>query len=141
MTEGLPSVPGGVSSERAARYPLAILAFINLLNYLDRWVVAAVAEPIKRSDLHLSDTQLGFVASGFIIVYTLTSPFFGTLGDRRTRPPLIAIGVAVWSVATALARLPRGFASLFIARSAVGVGEAAYGTIAPALLADFFPLE
>jgi MFS family permease len=126
---------------RAARYALGVLAFINLLNYLDRWVVAAVAEPIKRSELHLSDTQLGFVASGFIIVYTLTSPFFGTLGDRQARPPLIAIGVALWSIATALAGFARGFGTLFTARSAVGIGEAAYGTIAPALLADFFPLE
>jgi MFS transporter, Spinster family, sphingosine-1-phosphate transporter len=141
MTEGLRSVPGGVSSERAARYALAVLAFINLFNYLDRWVVAAVVESIKRSELHLSDTQLGFVGTGFIIVYTLTSPFFGTLGDRRARPPLIAIGVALWSIATALAGFARGFGSLFTARSAVGIGEAAYGTIAPALLADFFPFE
>src|SRR6185369_2779724 len=66
---------------------------------------------------------------------------FGTFGDRARRPPLIDIGVAVWSVATSLAGFARGFVSLFIARSAVGVGEAAYGTIAPALLADFFPLE
>src|SRR5438132_9443620 len=128
-------------SQRAARYALAVLTFINLFNYLDRWVVAAVVESIKRSELHLSDTQLGFIGTGFIIVYTLTSPLFGMLGDRRTRPPLIAIGVALWSIATALAGFARGFASLFTARSAVGIGEAAYGTIAPALLADFFPFE
>src|SRR5437764_13319631 len=128
-------------SQRAARYALAVLTFINLFNYLDRWVVAAVVESIKRSELHLSDTQLGFVGTGFIIVYTLTSPLFGRLGDRRARPPLIAIGVAIWSIATAMAGFARGFVSLFSARSAVGVGEAAYGTIAPALLAGFFPLE
>lgn len=71
----------------------------------------------------------------------MTSPLFGMLGDRRARPPLIALGVALWSVATALAGFARGFASLFSARSAVGVGEAAYGTIAPALLADSFAFE
>src|SRR6202022_2439470 len=102
---------------------------------------AAVVESIKRSELHLSDTQLGFVGTGFIIVYTLTSPLFGRLGDRRARPPLIAVGVAVWSIATAMAGFARGFLSLFSARSAVGVGEAAYGTIAPAVLADTFPLN
>ena len=123
------------------RYALAILTLINLFNYLDRWVVAAVVESIKKSELHLSDTQLGLVGTGFIVVYTLTSPLFGALGDRRKRPPLIALGVAVWSVATSLAGFARGFVSLFIARSAVGVGEAAYGTIAPALLADSFPIE
>lgn len=129
------------SDQRAARYALAILTFINLFNYLDRWIVAAVVESIKKSELHLSDTQLGFVGAGFIVVYTLTSPIFGTLGDRRARPPLIALGVAIWSMATGLAGFARGFTSLFLARSTVGVGEAAYGTIAPALLSDHFPIE
>jgi MFS family permease len=129
------------ATRRAARYALAILTLINLFNYLDRWVVASVVESIKKSELHLSDTQLGLIGTGFIVVYTLTSPLFGALGDRKKRPPLIALGVAVWSVATSLAGFARGFLSLFIARSTVGVGEAAYGTIAPALLADSFPIE
>lgn len=129
------------AERRAATYALAVLTFINLFNYLDRWVVAAVVESIKKSELHLTDTQLGFVGAGFIIVYTLTSPVFGTLGDRRARPPLIALGVAIWSIATALGGFARGFLSLFVARSTVGVGEAAYGTIAPALLSDHFPIE
>jgi MFS family permease len=128
-------------ARRAATYALAVLTFINLFNYLDRWVVAAVVESIKRSELGLTDTQLGLVGSGFIIIYTVTSPFFGALGDRRGRPALIALGVAIWSLATALAGFARGFWSLFLSRSAVGVGEAAYGTIAPALLADHFPME
>jgi MFS family permease len=71
----------------------------------------------------------------------LTSPIFGTLGDRRGRPRLLALGVGIWSVATALGGLARNFAGLFAARAAVGIGEAAYGTIAPALLADHFPRE
>jgi MFS family permease len=125
---------------RAAAYALAVLTFINLFNYLDRWVLSAVLEAIKR-DLHFSDTQLGSLATGFIIVYMLTSPVFGTLGDRKRRPPLIALGVAIWSIATAAAGFARGFVSLFTARATVGVGEAAYGTIAPALLSDYFPLE
>jgi MFS family permease len=125
---------------RAARYALAVLTFINLFNYLDRWVLSAVLESIKR-DLHFTDTQLGALATGFIIVYMMTSPVFGTLGDRKKRPPLIAFGVAIWSIATAAAGFARGFFSLFVARSCVGIGEAAYGTIAPALLSDHFPLE
>jgi len=125
----------------SAGYSLAVITFIDLFNYLNRWVVAAVVESIKRSELHLTDTELGLVGTGFIFVYTLTSPIFGSLGDRKARPPLIALGVAVWSVATGLAGFARGFWTLFAARSAVGVGEAAYGTIAPALLADLFPLE
>jgi MFS family permease len=129
------------AAQRAARYALVILTLINLFNYLDRWVVAAVLESIKKSELHPTDTQLGLLGTGFIVVYTLTSPLFGALGDRRKRPPLIALGVAVWSVATSLAGFARSFTFLFISRSTVGVGEAAYGTIAPAILADSFPFE
>ncbi len=129
-----------LSARRAAAYALAVLTFINLFNYLDRWVLSAVLESVKR-DMHFSDTQLGVLATGFILVYMVTSPLFGALGDRKRRPPLIALGVAIWSIATSLAGFARGFGSLFAARSLVGVGEAAYATIAPALLADHFPLE
>jgi len=128
------------ASRHAAWYALAILTFINLFNYLDRWVLSSVIEAIKH-ELHFTDTELGAIATGFIVVYMVTSPAFGILGDRRKRPPLIALGVAIWSVATSLAGFARGFFTLFTARSMVGVGEAAYGTIAPALLADHFPLE
>ena len=128
------------SSDRRATYALAILTFINLFNYIDRWVLAAVLEAVK-ADLGLTDSNLGWLASGFIIVYSLASPVFGRLGDRQARPPLIALGVAIWSIATALGGFARGFWTLFSARSLVGVGEAAYGTIAPALLSDQFPLE
>ncbi len=138
----------GTSPRMMAREPradgalargLAVLAFVNLFNYLDRFVVAALVESLKRSELSLSDAQLGSLMTGFIVVYMTTSPVFGALGDRRARPPLIALGVAVWSVATALAGFARGFTSLFLARAAVGVGEAAYGTLAPSLLSDYFP--
>jgi len=122
-----------------ARLALAVLTLTNFFNYLDRYVVSALVESLKRSELRLSDAELGALATGFILVYMLASPFFGTLGDRGKRPRLIAAGVAVWSVATALGGLARRFATLFAARSSVGVGEAAYGTIAPALLADAFP--
>ncbi|HYV41944.1 MAG TPA: MFS transporter [Thermoanaerobaculia bacterium] len=130
-----------INSGRAARIGLAVLTFINLFNYLDRYVVSSLVESLKRSELQLSDTQLGSLMTGFILVYMLTSPVFGTLGDRRGRPRLLAMGVGIWSVATALGGLARSFAGLFAARATVGVGEAAYGTIAPALLADSFPKE
>src|SRR6266705_4332523 len=126
---------------RTARAGLLVLTLINLFNYLDRWIVAALAESMKRSELHLSDTQLGFLMTGFLFVYLLAAPLFGTLGDTRSRNRLLAIGVALWSVATALAGFARNYAGLFAARAAVGIGEAAYGTISPALLADYFPRE
>jgi len=124
---------------KQARVGLIVLTFINLFNYLDRWIVAALAESMKHSELHLSDTQLGALMTGFLIVYMLAAPLFGRLGDTRSRNRLLAVGVAIWSIATALAGLARSYVGLFAARAAVGIGEAAYGTISPALLADYFP--
>ena len=123
----------------AAAGALAILTAVNLLNYLDRFVVSALVESLKRSELALSDTELGLLMTGFILVYMLASPVFGALGDRGARPRLVAAGVLVWSAATTLAGFARSFATLFAARAAVGVGEAAYGTISPGLIADLFP--
>src|SRR5260370_17566452 len=77
--------------------------------------------------------------TGFLVVYLLVAPVFGALGDTRSRPRLLGIGVAVWSVATAASGLVRSYGALFAARAVVGIGEAAYGTISPALLADSFP--
>jgi MFS family permease len=126
---------------RGPRAALAVLTLLNLFNYLDRFVLSSLVESLKSSELRLTDTQLGALATGFILVYMLTSPIFGTLGDRRGRPKLLAAGVAVWSIATALGGVARSFTGLFAARASVGIGEAAYGTIAPALLADHFPIE
>ena len=135
------SAPVARDLTRLGRTALAVLTLINLFNYLDRWIVAALAESMKHSELQLSDTQLGSLMTGFLIVYMLAAPLFGSLGDTRSRPRMLALGVGIWSVATALAGFARGYASLFAARAAVGVGEAAYGTISPALLADYFPRE
>ncbi len=124
---------------RSAYLALAILAFINLFNYLDRYVVSALVESLKHSELNLSDAELGSLMSGFVIVFALVAPIFGALGDRRSRTRLIAFGVACWSVATALSGFAGSFMALFAARASVGVGEAAYVTIAPSLLSDYFP--
>ncbi|HEY7574404.1 MAG TPA: MFS transporter, partial [Thermoanaerobaculia bacterium] len=129
------------ASRRGARWGLAVLTFINLFNYLDRFVVSSLVESLRHSELALNDRQLGWLASAFVIVYMLTSPLFGWLGDRGRRPMLLAIGVAVWSAATALGGFARSFAALFASRAAVGIGEGAYGTIAPSMLADLFALE
>jgi MFS transporter, Spinster family, sphingosine-1-phosphate transporter len=126
---------------RSASFGLAVLSFINLFSYLDRYIVSALIESLKHSELGLSDTDLGSLMSAFLIVYFLTAPVFGALGDRRSRPRLIAFGVACWSLATALSGFATGYLTLLAARASVGVGEAAYVTIAPSLLADYFPVR
>ena len=125
----------------SATFGLAVLSFINLFSYLDRYVVSALLESLKQAHLGLTDANLGSLMSGFLVVYTLTAPIFGALGDRRSRPRLIALGVACWSFATALSGFAVGYVTLLLARASVGVGEAAYVTIAPSLLTDYFPAK
>jgi MFS family permease len=123
-----------------ARFAIIVLTAMNLLNYIDRYVPSAVKDLFKR-ELHFSDTQTSLPLTAFVIVYMLTSPLFGTLADRWSRKVLIAAGVALWSLATAGAALATGFVSFLLARALVGVGEAAYATISPSLISDYFPAE
>lgn len=117
---------------------LVFLAGINMLNYLDRYVAAAVLEPMGR-DLGLTDGQLGWVHPVFIYAYMLAAPVIGTLADRMHRPRLVAAGIALWSLATAGAAFARDFGDLMFARALVGVGEAAYASLGPAILSDCYP--
>jgi sugar phosphate permease len=119
---------------------LVVLTLINMFNYIDRYIVPPLFESLRKDPVmgHPSDAQLGWLMTAFLVVYMLTSPLFGTLGDRMSRMRLIAFGVALWSLATAIGGLVGSFAALFVARATVGIGEAAYGTISPAVLADYF---
>jgi MFS transporter, Spinster family, sphingosine-1-phosphate transporter len=128
---------GPVMKRRDARVALGILTVINFLNYIDRYVLASVFEPMKH-ELHFTDTQLGLISSAFMIAYSFTSPVFGRLGDLYVRKYLIATGVALWSFATAGAGLARNFLQMFLPRSLVGIGEASYATIAPGIITDFY---
>jgi MFS transporter, Spinster family, sphingosine-1-phosphate transporter len=124
---------------RAAAAALTVLTAINLLNYIDRYLVPPLVPELKGA-MQLSDAQLGWLWPAFMIVYTLAAPAFGAWGDRGSRTRPIAIGVFLWSLATVLSGLARTYGELFAARALVGIGEAAYVAIAPALLADCFPL-
>ena len=117
---------------------LLLLTGINLVNYLDRYVVAAVLEPLGQ-ELHLTDAQLGRLTFVFILVYMLSAPLFGYLADRCKRPRLVAAGVGLWSLATLGAGFIHSYPMLLLTRSLVGVGEAAYASLGPAMLSDVFP--
>jgi len=124
--------------KRAVYYGLTVVTLLNFLNYIDRYVIAAVL-PRMQAELALTNTQAGLLATAFLVAYFITAPFFGALGDRFSRTRLMAVGVGAWSVATAATGLMQSFGQLMMARSCVGIGEAAYGTISPALLSDYFP--
>ena len=120
-----------------AIYVLGLLALVNLLNYLDRNVVYAVFEPIKR-DLNLTDAQLGWLGSAYIIVLSLAALPLGVIGDLRSRRSVITWGVTVWSLATAAGGLVHRFWQLFTCRALVGFGEAGYGPASQAIIAQYF---
>jgi MFS family permease len=117
---------------------LALLTALNLLNYLDRFVLSAVLKSV-RTELHLSNFVAGSLATVFLLGYFLTSPVFGALADKGARKGLIALGVMVWSAATFASGLAKGAFSLIAARAVVGVGEASYATLAPTIIDDAAP--
>lgn len=137
---GAPTTGASGLTSRAAAYGLAVMTLLNFFNYIDRYVLPAVAPRVKEA-LGLSDAQLGFLGSAFLVSYLLTSPIFGHLGDRLSRTRLMAMGVGLWSLATAGAGFVTSYAQMVVARGAVGVGEASYAAISPALLSDYYPPE
>src|SRR5260370_17324486 len=102
---GPPRVLPPGDGARLARLGLVVLTAINLLNYLDRYVVAALGESLRQSSLHVSDTQFGLLTSVFIIVYMATAPAFGRWGDPGSRPPFIALWISICRLASPLAAL------------------------------------
>ena len=122
------------------RYALALFMAVNLLNYIDRQVLYAVF-PLVKESLQISDTALGLLGSAFMVVYMCTAPVFGWIGDRGSKVRLAAGGLGVWSLATMLAGMTTGYGQLLGARSLVGIGEASFGTVAPGIIADYFPQE
>jgi predicted MFS family arabinose efflux permease len=124
-----------VPSPRAA---LAILTGLNFLNYLDRFIPAAVMPAIIAA-LHIRDSQAGSLSTLFILTYSVVSPGAGWLADRRQRFQLAAIGVFVWSLATVGSGLAPTFAALVLARALTGVGEASYVVVTPSLVSDYYP--
>src|SRR3982750_3725734 len=122
------------------RASLAVLTGLNFLNYLDRFIPAAVLPAIVAA-LHLSGAQAGSMQLVFILAFAVISPAFGWLGDRRARFPLAAAGVFVWSVATVGSGMATTFALLIVARALTGVGEASYTVVTPSLISDFFPVD
>jgi predicted MFS family arabinose efflux permease len=129
-----------MSKASSARYALALLLAVNLLNYIDRQALYAVF-PLIKADFALSDTALGLLGSAFMLCYMVTAPLFGWCGDRFNRSRLAAMGLSIWSAATALSGVASGYISLLMARSAVGIGEASFGSVSPPLLSDYVSEE
>ena len=104
------------------------MASLNLLDYLDRYLMASLG-PLVKAELGLNNTAFGFLGTAFMLVYLLTSPLFGYLGDRPGRVGLMAVGAVLWSLATSLTFWVPTYPSLVVTRGAVGVGEASLGPL------------
>jgi MFS family permease len=149
-----------------ARPALVLLLLINLFNYVDRQVLAAVVPSIEgsffgatngaASSVALQAIQnwcranlgfkpelalIGVLSMAFMVLYMVGAPVFGRLSERYPRWALVGIGVTLWTLASGASGLAATFFGLLLTRCFVGVGEAAYGPVAPTILSDFYPVE
>ncbi len=123
-----------------AYYVLGILTLLNLLDYVDRYIIASV-QTLVRKDFSVTDAQFGFFGTLFFLVYLATAPVFGYLGDRFPRRGILALGAIVWSLATVASSRATSYGWLLLSRGLVGIGEASFGTISPPFISDYFPVE
>src|SRR5438045_827265 len=119
---------------------LVILTALNFLNYIDRSVLFAV-QPLVQTEFHLTNAQLGYLTSAFLLFYMVAAPFTGPLADRYSRKLIIAIGAFFWSGLTLLTAVTHSYPALLVRHTLVGIGEASFVTIAPTFVADLFPEE
>lgn len=120
---------------------VAILTIAYVLSFIDRYILGLLIEPIK-ADLNLTDEQIGWVLGpAFAIFYATMGLPLGWLADRKRRTWIVAAGIAVWSLATAVSGLAKSFWHLFFTRMAVGVGEATLSPAAMSMISDSFPPE
>jgi MFS transporter, Spinster family, sphingosine-1-phosphate transporter len=117
---------------------VALLLALNLLNYIDRYILPG-EQPLIQHEFHATDQQMGALTTAFFITYMIVAPLSGWLGDWLRRKPLIIIGAILWSLATLASAFVDTYWGLYTRRAMVGVGEATFGIFAPAVLADFYP--
>ncbi len=134
-------------SERPPRagFALGLLLAINLFNYIDRQVLAAVEPEIRDTFFPAGDanamTATGALGTAFLITYMFSAPALGWLADRFSRWIIVGCAVVLWSLASGGSGLAATFTILLITRIFVGIGEGGYGPAAPTILADLFPIE
>jgi len=129
-----------MSSRPYRAWVLGLLLVVSMFGFVDRQIIAALGQPIKR-DLGLTDAQLGLLGGlAFALLNTAVSIPIARLAERRRRVTLYSIGVLLWSFATMACGLASSFVQLLTARVFVGVGEASAPAV-QSLLADYYPRE
>jgi MFS transporter, Spinster family, sphingosine-1-phosphate transporter len=137
--------PVGKRPLSGAQSALFLLLAINLFNYIDRQILAALEPDIRASFFPAGDvnamTKTGLLADAFFVTYMISAPVLGLLADRFSRWIIVGSAVILWSLASGASGLAATFAILFATRICVGIGEGGYGPAAPTILADLFPIE
>ena len=124
---------------RSSFWPSALVLFaVNILNFYDRHVAAALTEPIRK-EFHLTDTQIGLLGSAFIWIYAIVGLPLGRIADSASRKKLLASAILIWSALTASAAFAGSFAMLLFSRIGIGIGEAGCAPAATSWLGDLFP--
>src|SRR5437899_2867377 len=136
---------GAKKSTSGAHGALLLLLGINLFNYIDRQVLAALEPDIRASFFAAGDvnamTKTGLLGDAFFVTYMISAPILGLLADRFSRWIIVGSAVILWSLASGGSGLAVTFAILFATRICVGIGEGGYGPAAPTILSDLFPIE
>lgn len=128
----------GSANPSAGWYAVVVLCVALVLSFTDRLIINLIVDPI-RSDLALSDLEISLLqGAGFAVIFALAGLPCGRLADLVNRRNLIAAGVSLWSAATIACGLAFDFSSFFVARVAVGLGEAALVPAASSLIIDLF---
>jgi len=115
-----------------------LLIGLNLLNYIDRYILPG-AQPLIQREFHSTDQQMGALTTAMFFVYMLAAPATGWLGDRMSRKPLIVAGAILWSLATLATIWVHSYWMFYLRQAFVGIGEATFVVYAPAVLSDFYP--
>src|SRR6266516_4665634 len=137
---------GGVKKWTSdAHGALLLLLGINLFNYIDRQILAALEPGVRASFFAAGDvnamTKTGLLGDAFFVTYMISAPILGLLADRFSRWIIVGSAVILWSLASGGSGLAVTFAILFATRICVGIGEGGYGPAAPTILSDLFPIE
>src|SRR4051812_41991840 len=115
---------------------VAMLWCVCLFNYADRQAIFSVF-PLLKSEMRLSDVQLGLVGSSFMWIYAAALPFAGVVGDRVSRKTLILGGLIFWSLITLATALSTRYWHLLLFRGLEGLGEAFYFPASMSLISDY----
>jgi MFS family permease len=126
--------------QKNARFALAVLFGINLMNFFDRQIAGALLEPI-RIEFGMNDASSAWVNTAFTLIYAVAGVPLGRLSDTWHRTRVIAIGVTFWSVLTATSGLAIGYWTYLFTRMGVGIGEASCAPAGQALIGDLYPAE